>query len=304
MSHPRVVAFVLAGGEGMRLRPFTLEQPKPALPFAGTHRIIDFALSNLYNSGIRSIFVLLQYKPRPLLDYLIKNWGFMNRERSSFMAPIEPAPHGLPGGGHFKGTADAVYRSLPLLDQLRPDVVAVFAADQVFRLDVRQMLAFHQAHAADATVAAVAVPIKQATGFGVIEAEADGRVTGFQEKPENPAPMSGDPTRAYASMGDYLFRSDMLREALHDAASRGEHDFGSHVLPRLIEKRRVYAYDLQRNCVPGLQPFEDPCYWRDVGTIDAYATAQRDVQGSRPRLCLDNPAWKIRPAEGERCEVC
>ena len=286
---PRVIAFVMAGGEGVRLRPYTAQQPKPALPFAGPYKIIDFVLSNLYNSGVRRIFVLLQYKPEPLIAHLAAHWSGAGLAPGEFIEPV------LPGRaqGAFRGTADAVRQNLDLLEGCRADIVAVFAADHVYRMDVRQMIACHQAASADATVAALPVDIEQAREFGVLGTRADGRIVEFQEKPEHPAPMPGDARCALVSMGNYLFRPEVLREALRGEAVPGN-DFGRDVLPRLIARHRVVAYDFRRNIVPGLRSGEECGYWRDVGTLDAYAAAHRDVQGPRPRLALDNPEWPIR----------
>lgn len=295
MTAPRVITFVMAGGEGTRLRPFTHAQPKPALPFGGSHRIIDFVLSNLYNSRFRSIFVLLQHEPAALLDHLERNWAFVNAGscRGDFLEPVLARETG--SGGGFKGTADGVYQCLELLDGYRPDAVAVFAADHVYRMDVRPMLDWHIAHDADATVAAAPVAIEHASGFGIIAVDAESRICEFQEKPRDPAPIPGDRGRAYCSMGNYLFRPETLRRALSDAALRGEHDFGRHVLPRLVATHRVCAYDFSQSKVPGELPHEESAYWRDVGTVEAYVAAHWDLLGPRPRFRLDNPHWPLLP---------
>jgi glucose-1-phosphate adenylyltransferase len=167
-------------------------------------------------------------------------------------------------------------------------------------MDVRQMIEFHETHDADATVAALPVPIEQAVGFGVVQAQAGGRIREFQEKPRNPAPMPGDPRRCFASMGNYLFRPKVLRRALADAAARGEYDFGQHVLPRLTGTHRVYAYDFSTNVVPGTRSHEEPAYWRDVGTVEAYVAAHWDLLGPRPLFCIDNPHWPIRCGDAKR----
>lgn len=291
MPKSRVVAFVMAGGEGVRLRPFTEEMPKPALPFLGGHRIIDFALSNLYNSSIRSVFVLLQYRPRSLLRHLAQNWAPAGMAAGEFIEPVLPSRNG--SNRVFRGTADAVHQNLDLLDGCRPDVVAAFAADHVYRMDVRQMIGFHEARDADVTVAAVPVLLEQASAFGVIQVDSDGRILKFQEKPREPASMPGDPRRCLASMGNYLFRPGVLRCALAECAARGEHDFGSHVLPRLLATHRVYAYDFSTNVVPGTRAHEEPGYWRDVGTVEAYVGAHWDLIGPQPRFCLDNRYWPL-----------
>jgi glucose-1-phosphate adenylyltransferase len=280
MATPRIAAFVMAGGEGTRLRPLTEQMPKPALPFAGRCRIIDFALANLQQSGAAPIFVLLQYKPQVLLDHLQRHWPAA--------VPLLPAQA-------YRGTADAVRQNLGRLEGLGVDLVAVFAADHVYRMDVRQMAAFHVARGADVTIAALRVPIGYACEFGVLVTDADGRVVGFQEKPAHPAPLPGDPGSALVSMGNYLFAPAVLKRTLREAALCGEHDFGCHVLPRLVREGRVYAYDFRLNTVPGTRPTEESGYWRDVGTVGAYRDAEADARGPRPRFALDNPEWPVAP---------
>lgn len=298
MLKSQVIAFVMAGGEGVRLRPFTEEMPKPALPFMGGHRIIDFALSNLYNSGIRSTFVLVQYRPQLLLRHLAQYWAPAVTGTAGFVEAVLPSRHGTTGA--FRGTADAVYQNLDLLDGYRPDVVAIFAADHVYRMDVRQMIDVHEARDADVTVAAVPVLLQQASAFGVIQANPDGRILKFQEKPREPAPIRNDPLRCLASMGNYLFRHDVLRRALAECAARGEHDFGKHVLPRLVATHRVYAYDFSTNVVPGRREHEVPGYWRDVGTLEAYVNTLQDLLGPRPQFYLENRYWPLQCGNGDR----
>lgn len=287
----KVMAFVMAGGEGSRLRPLTLDRCKPAVPFGSRYRIVDFVLSNLVNSDIRSIYLLVQYKPQSLIEHIRKAWTISTLFSEQFVTVVPPQmtqEHTL-----FGGTADAVYQSLSLMDMHRPDLVAVFGADHIYRMDVRQMVRYHCEREADASVAALPVPIGQASSFGVIETDAEGRIIGFQEKPQQPKPIPGDPGRAYASMGNYLFRADVLREALQEANRRGETDFGHHVLPRLSRTHRVYAYDFSTNEVPGTKPYEEKAYWRDVGTLDAYFDAHHDVLGLEPRFDAFNPQWPI-----------
>lgn len=288
MSADRIVAFVLAGGEGVRLRPLTSEQAKPAVPFARGYRLIDFVLSNLINSGIDSIYVLAQYKPDLLISHIAANWG----SRVKMLLPRA-------GGPGYTGTAVAVQQNLDLLERERPDLVAVFAADHVYRMDLRQMAAFHRAREAQVTVSAVAVPIESASAFGVIAAQADGVVREFQEKPREPRPLPGDARLAYASMGNYLFEPGVLAATLEDAARRGEIDFGRHVLPQLPHRHAVYAYDLAENVVPGVRPYEERAYWRDVGTLSALRAAREDVKGARPRFDLHNPSWPIHGSHPE-----
>lgn len=291
MALRNVLAFVMAGGEGSRLRPFTEHLPKPALPFGGKYRIIDFVLSNMHNSGLDRVYVLTQYRPRILLEHIARTWAVMPRQPGGFVAPV--LPRDTLQRSSFRGTADAVHHCLGLIRQHAPDLVAVFAADHVYRMDIRQMIAFHLERDADASVAAVPVPVQRASGFGVIRTDREQRIRGFQEKPRRPAQMPDKPLFAYASMGNYLFRPAVLEQALAAAAERGDHDFGQHVLPRLIGERRVYAYDFSRNRVPGILPHEEHGNWRDVGNVGSYIDAHRDLLGPAPRFQLDNPAWPI-----------
>ncbi len=288
----KILALVLAGGEGSRLYPLTARHAKPALPFVNGYRIIDFVLSNLVNSGVSSIYVLAQYKPHSLIEHLNTAWA--NRfdgNKSSFLSVVRPKTDGseIP----FRGTADAVYRSRQLIEQHRPDLVAVFAADHVYRMDVRQMADFHHERNADVTVAAVPVPIETASAFGVIVTGRDGEVREFQEKPARPAAIPGNPTRAYASMGNYLFDPKVLVHLLEDANRSGGSDFGRHILPRLPGRYRTFAYDFLSNVLPGVAADEEPGYWRDVGTPEALVAAQNDTLGARPRFALYNREWPI-----------
>lgn len=287
----KVMAFVMAGGEGSRLRPLTTDRCKPAVPFGSRYRIVDFVLSNLVNSDIRSIYVLVQYKPQSLIEHIRKAWTVSTLFPEQFVTVVPPQmtqEHTL-----FGGTADAVYQSLNLMEMHRPDLVAVFGADHIYRMDVRQMVRFHCENEADVTVAALPVPLAQACNFGIIKADNGGRVRGFQEKPSRPKAMPHDPQRAYASMGNYLFNADLLRTALEEAHKCGETDFGQHVLPRLSKSHRVFSYDFANNAVPGTKPYEEQGYWRDVGTLDTYYEAHLDGLGVEPRFDPFNPQWPI-----------
>jgi len=288
----KIVALVLAGGEGTRLYPLTAEQAKPALPFASGYRIVDFVLSNLVNSGISTIYVLAQYKPDSLIRHIASAWAPSFSGGEGMIKVLLPRSNTL--AGQFKGTADAVYQYLDLLQAHAPDVVAVFAADHVYRMDVRQMAAFHRERDAAVTVSALAVPVDDATSFGVLSTAADGRVREFREKPRHPRAIPGKPHLAYASMGNYLFEAALLERVLQEARRRGDLDFGRDLLPRLCQGERVYAYDFSQNRVPGLQDYEEPAYWRDVGTLSALAAAQQDAMGARPRFNLWNSRWPIR----------
>lgn len=290
-----ILAFVLAGGEGTRLYPLTAEHSKPALPFLNGFRLIDFVLSNLTLSQIMPIYVLAQYKPDSLIEHVHDAWGAWSKGGDAQISVVlSQAAH---NNGSFKGTADAVYQSLDLVKRHRPDLVAVFAADHVYRMDVRQMVRFHEQCDADFTVAAVRVPREQASSFGVLEASPTGELLRFQEKPEYVPPLSGDPAQTYASMGNYLFRPDTLIELLEEASRRGDTDFGRHILPRLPGTCRAYAYDFSSNTVPGVKPHEERSYWRDVGTSETYKAAQRDARGSFPRFDLANQEWPIQPGK-------
>ena len=287
-----IVAMVLAGGEGTRLYPLTAEHAKPAVPFASGYRLVDFVLSNLVNSRISTIYVLAQYKPESLIKHINAAWAPWFGDGEGTIKVLLPRSNTL--SGQFKGTADAVYQYLDLLAAHAPDIVAVFAADHVYRMDVRQMVAFHRERRADVTVSAVAVPIKEASSFGILTCSAEGRVTQFREKPQRAAPLPGDPTRSFASMGNYLFDPEVLEHALHEARRAGETDFGRDILPRLCRTGHVCAYDFAANHVPGVQDYEEPAYWRDVGTLAALAAAQQDAMDNPPRFNLWNRRWPIR----------
>jgi len=287
----KIVALVLAGGEGSRLHPLTAEHAKPALPFANGYRIVDFVLSNLINSGITSIYVLAQYKPQSLIEHIRSTWAPALRGTDRFVSVVLPGADSA--RGPFLGTADAVHKNLHLCARHAPDLVAVFAADHVYRMDVGQMVEAHVQSKADISVAAAPVPIAWASHFGIIATHADGRIREFQEKPERPAPIPGRPGHAYASMGNYVFDPAVLAALLGQAAGCGETDFGRHILPRATATHRVFAYDFAGNRVPGALQHEEPNYWRDVGTIDAYRAAQRDASGRRPKFSLANKHWPI-----------
>jgi glucose-1-phosphate adenylyltransferase len=297
----KIVALVLAGGEGTRLYPLTAEHAKPALPFANGYRICDFVLSNLVNSGISTIYVLAQYKPGSLMNHIQTAWAPWFEHSEGLIKVLLPRANTLEG--QFKGTADAVSQYLDLVQAHAPDVVVVFAADHIYRMDVRQMIDFHRSRAAGVTVSALAVPLESARSFGVLKTGLDGRVLDFHEKPKQPSGIPGDPGHAYASMGNYVFDPAVLERVLREARERGEVDFGRDVLPRACKSERVHAYDFGENRVPGLQDSEERCYWRDVGTLSALAAAQQDAMGTRPRFNLWNSRWPIHGRIGEMSEA-
>lgn len=287
----KIMAFVMAGGRGERLIPLTEDRSKPAVPFGGRYRVVDFVLSNLVNSGVRAIYLLVQYKAQSLIEHIRKAWNISPLLQDQFVTVVPPQMK--QGKSWFTGTADAVYQNLNLLKEQRPDIVAVFGADHIYRMDIRQMAWFHLQHQADISVAALPIPIEQASNFGIIQTSSNGRINGFQEKPENPVAMPADPERAYASMGNYLFNTDVLIEALEETHQRGETDFGRHVLPRLMTSHRLFAYDFSSNEVPGVKAYEEANYWRDVGSLDAYFAAHQDMLGIAPKFDTFNPHWPI-----------
>lgn len=298
----KLLALVLAGGEGTRLHPLTAQHAKPALPFAQGRRIVDFVLSNLVNSQVDRICVLAQYKPESLVVHIEGVWGSWPLRRGVSIQTVLP-PRPQPYAAHYKGTADAVYHNLDQIRRHAPDLVAVFAADHVYRMDVRQMVEFHLRKGAEVTVAAVPVPAQEASSFGILETDSDERVVGFVEKPQNLDDVPASGGRAYASMGNYLFQPRMLVSVLERAAQRGDADFGRDILPGLAGSARIYAYDFTRNQVPGVQKFEEAGYWRDVGTLESLFAARSDVMGPQPRFNLRNPYWPIHgtdPATGGR----
>lgn len=292
LNQPRVLAMILAGGKGARLMPLTEARSKPAVPFGGAYRIVDFVLSNLYNSGILGMHVMVQYRSQSLIEHLRKAWRIGDGDRQ-FVTIVPPQMNS--GAGWYEGTADAVYQNLNLIRDFAPDVVAVFGADHIYRMDIRQMLQFHLDRDAEVSVATLPVPVADAQGFGIVEIDRTSRVIGFDEKPLRPQSMPGDAAHALSSMGNYLFNADVLVQALEeDAKSAGSHDFGRDILPRLIKTNRVMAYNFLENEVPGVAYHEEVGYWRDVGTIQAYWQANMDLLGDTPTCDLRNREWPIR----------
>ncbi len=292
----RVLAFVLAGGKGTRLYPLTKERAKPAVPFGGRYRIIDFVLSNLINSGIYSIYVLIQFKSQSLLQHLADGWEFSGVLKNYFIIPV-PAQMRTPGETWYRGTADAIYQNINLIEQTDPHVVVIFGADHIYRMNIREMIEYHVQKRSQATVAAIPAPKAMAREFGVIEASPAGEILGFHEKKSDAPTMPSDPERVYASMGNYVFSTQRLLDELHaDAANEdSSHDFGRDILPGLIGRVPMYAYDFQTNRIPG-DPPDQPAYWRDVGTIDAYYEANMDLRSLVPAANLYNKQWPLRTA--------
>ncbi|HMS83289.1 MAG TPA: glucose-1-phosphate adenylyltransferase [Nitrospira sp.] len=291
-SGHRVLAMIMAGGKGERLMPLTELRSKPAVPFGGKYRIVDFVLSNFLNSDILATYVLVQYRSQSLIEHLRRAWRIGGRIKQHFITVVPPQMKA--GGGWYEGTADAVFHNLNLIEDFAPDLVAVFGADHIYRMDIGQMVQFHREHQADVTVAARPVPVHAARGFGIIETDKHDRIVGFEEKPKHPKPMVRDAECAFSSMGNYLFKTEILLKVLADDARKGgSHDFGRDVIPAIMKKSRVLAYNFMDNIVPGLKPYEERGYWRDVGTLEAYWQAHMDILGECPILDLHNGDWPI-----------
>ncbi|MCK6548583.1 glucose-1-phosphate adenylyltransferase [Myxococcota bacterium] len=287
-----VIAMILAGGEGTRLWPLTEERAKPAVPFGGRYRIIDFVLSNFVNSGIYKIKVVTQYKSDSLLKHLLRGWS----RTAGFDGFVEPVPPQMNlSRNWYVGSVDAIYQNLNIIKDERPDLVCVFGGDHVYKMDVAQMIDHHVKTGADITVAAIPVPKAEARRFGCIARDELGRMTGFVEKPTDPPEMPDRPGWALASMGNYIFNADVLmRECERDATAEGSiHDFGRDILPRAYEHKRVQVYDFFTNEIRGEEE-RAKGYWVDIGTIEAYWKASMDLVSVSPVFNLYNEKWPIR----------
>jgi glucose-1-phosphate adenylyltransferase len=292
----KVLAIVLAGGEGTRLSPLTKERAKPAVPFGGKYRIVDFVLSNLVNSGIHSIYVMVQFRSQSLLQHLRDGWQFAGILRNQFVVPV-PAQMRTVGKDWYRGTADAIHQNINLIEQSRPDIVAVFGADHIYRMNIREMIMFHEQKRAHATVAAIPTDRRFAQEFGVLEVTSTGRIIGFHEKKADAPTMPDDSEKVYASMGNYIFSTDMLLRCVQEDQENenSSHDFGRDILPRMVGKAEIFAYDFMTNSIPG-EPKDKLPYWRDVGTLDAFYDANMDIRAIDPELNLFNPQWPLLTA--------
>jgi glucose-1-phosphate adenylyltransferase len=296
-----MLTMVLAGGKGERLYPLTEYRTKPAVPFGGKYRIIDFTLSNCLNSGLRKIAVLIQYKSHSLDRHIRVGWSIMNPELGEFIYSIPPQQR--IGEDWYKGTADAVYQNLFLLDNEQPEFLLVLAGDHVYKMNYKDMYDFLLAKDADAVVGAIEVPLSDAVRFGVIGVDEECRILQFDEKPEHPVPLPSDPTHAFVSMGIYLFRAEFIRKQLTEsristllsgeAKQETGYDFGKNILPRMIRDRRVFAYNFRDENRKAVK------YWRDIGTLDAYWEANMDLVAVDPLFNLYDQNWPIRTYQGQ-----
>jgi len=287
---PKVLVIVLAGGEGKRMLPLTKDRAKPAVPFGGTYRIIDFALSNFANARYLKIVVLTQYKSHSLDRHISQTWRFSTL-LGSYVTPV-PAQMRR-GPFWFAGSADAIYQNLNLISDENPDIVCVFGADHIYRMDPRQMVAYHMEKGAGVTVAAIPVSIEDARSFGVIEASDTGEIMAFHEKVQDPPTMPGDATRCLASMGNYVFDTKTLIDIVTPSGDDGHRtDLGSHVIPALTAQGQAHVYDFSTNVIPG-QDEREKGYWRDVGTLDSYYDANMDLLSPVPVFNLYNNDWPV-----------
>lgn len=290
MAEPRVLVIVLAGGEGRRLAPLTADRAKPAVPFGGSYRIIDFVLSNFANSRYLKIVVLTQYKSHSLDRHISQTWRF-----STLLGNyVTPVPAQMRRGPQwFSGSADAIYQNLNLISDERPDVVCVFGADHIYHMDTRQMVAQHRDTGAGVTVAAIPVPVHEGCQFGIIEATTTGKIAGFHEKPATPPTMPGDASRALASMGNYVFDTQVLIDIVSPRGTDGiATDIGGDVIPALTAQGVAHMYDFSTNEIPG-QADHERGYWRDVGSLDAYYEANMDLLAPVPPFSLYNREWPV-----------
>jgi glucose-1-phosphate adenylyltransferase len=283
-----VLTLILAGGKGVRLDPLTRDRAKPAVPFGGLYRIIDFTLSNCINSGLRRILVLTQYKARSLDRHIAAGWGFLSRELNEYVEVLPPQQR--IDEHWYKGTADAIYQNIYSIEKEDPTYVLILAGDHIYKMDYGHMIRSHIEREAILTVGCIPAPLREGLNFGVMQIDGEGRVHGFQEKPRDPTPSPEDPNLCLASMGIYIFTARPMFELLCQDATQpqSDHDFGKNIIPAMIHSHKVYAYkfqDMNRKAMP---------YWRDVGTLDAYYQANLDLVEIDPVLNLYDREWPIR----------
>jgi len=290
----KLITFILAGGEGKRLYPLTKDRAKPAVPFGGKYRIIDFTLSNCLNSGIKKIFVLTQYKSHSLMSHLRRGWSIFNPEIGEFIIPIPPQMR--ISKDWYLGTADAIYQNLNLLEEeyehAYPEYVLILSGDHIYKMDYTKMLEYHIANNADLTISTIVVNLKEATQLGILEISPNYRVIGFEEKPESPKTIPGKSNKCLASMGIYIFNKEILVEVLNEDANNPDssHDFGKDIIPYLVKNSyRVFCYPFNKNRISS-----DSDYWKDVGTISSYFETNMDLAYVEPKFNLYEKEWPIR----------
>ncbi len=288
----RVLGMIMAGGKGERLFPLTKERSKPAVPFGGKYRIIDFVLSNFVNSNIFSSYILVQYLSQSLIEYLRVSWPTQGISKNHFLTVVPPQMR--LGENWYRGTADSVRQNIGLINDYEPDLIAIFGADHIYRMDISKMIDFHIKNNADVTVSANVVPLNDAKAFGVIAVNDQNRIVSFDEKPKDPKCIPGQPKKAYVSMGNYIFNKNVLLKILQQKyCDIPSLDFGKHILPVILNQYRTFAYDFPSQTLPGVKGYEEQGYWRDVGTIQAYWQANMDLLGESPKFDLNNPLWPI-----------
>ena len=287
-----IFTMILSGGKGERLQPLTEHRAKPAVPFGGKYRIIDFTLSNCLNSGLRRVAVLIQYKSHSLDRHIRTGWDILNAELGEYIASVPPQQR--ISEDWYRGTADAVYQNLFLLDNEQSEYLLVLAGDHIYKMNYMEMFRWLIAQGADAVVGAIEIPIAEASRFGIMSVDENFRITQFAEKPAQPTSLPNDPAHAFASMGIYLFRTNVIREhLLADAQEGTAHDFGKNIIPRMIESGRVYAFKFHDANKKAVQ------YWRDIGTLDAYWEANMDLVAVDPLFNLYDQQWPIRTYQGQ-----
>lgn len=285
-----ILSFVLAGGVGKRLYPLTADRTKPSVPFGSKYRIIDFALSNLVNSGVYSIYVLVQYKSQSLIEHIRTTWIRTGVMPKHFITVVPPQMRREEVKEWYRGTADSVYQNINLVYDFKPKMVAIFSGDHIYRMNIKQMIDFHMKNKAHLTISVVPVPSDDAVNFGIVDVGRNSRVQGFREKP-----LLYGKKPVLASMGNYIFDSEVLVKTLEGEIEKTtSHDFGLDIIPHLVKKKaRVFAYDFSQNTIPSVKKSEEKGYWRDVGTISSYWQANMDILGKNPRLDLSNQSWPI-----------
>ena len=287
-----VLTMIMAGGKGERLAPLTLHRAKPAVPFGGQYRIIDFTLSNCVNSNLRKIIVLTQYKSHSLERHLSLGWNFLNQEMGEYIMTLPPQQR--VDEHWYQGTADAIYQNIYTIEKENPQHLLVLSGDHIYKMDYTKMLAYHRRKKADATVGTIEVNIDEASSFGIVEVDKDGTIIGFQEKPKAPKTIPGKKTKCYASMGIYIFNTEAITEILkEDASKSSSHDFGKDVIPTMFRRSKVVAYNFHDENKKRAK------YWRDVGTIDAYWEANLDLASVEPLFNLYDKNWPIRTYQGQ-----